>query len=60
MKLSANATRFLAANQTSPVVRGSAIGSGGEGARYMLEDGHFFVLSAEECRQVGMPRWKFD
>jgi hypothetical protein len=56
-----NATAFVAANKESPVVSGSAIeqdpNKPSRGARYTLKSGRNFRLTAEECRQVGMPRW---
>lgn len=55
-----NAKAFLAANKRSPVVSGSAIGRGGEGATYTLRSGKSFTLSREECEQIGPPRWVFD
>lgn len=54
-----NARKFIAANERSPVVSGSAIGSGGEGAIYTLKNGKTFTLSADDCKAVGYPRWDF-
>lgn len=55
--MSPQAKEFLAANRRSPVVSGSAIGSGGQGAWYELRSGVIFKLTAEECREIGMPWW---
>lgn len=52
-----NAQNFVKANKLSPVVSGTAIGNGGQGAHYTLRDGRTFTLTAAECRQVGEPRW---
>lgn len=49
--------KFMAANKLSPVVSGSAIGNGGQGARYTLKNGMRFILSADDCRKIGHPRW---
>lgn len=51
------AEKFIAANKLSPVVSGSARGKGGEGARYTLKNGMTFVLTADDCRKIGYPRW---
>lgn len=51
--------RFKEANKISPVVYGSAIGNGGQGAFYRLADGKTFELTAEECRLI-QPRWAFE
>jgi hypothetical protein len=53
-----NLERFKLANAQSPVVAGSAKGTGGQGAIYVLADGTSFDLSAEECAALtGGPRW---
>lgn len=57
-KPSDNAAAFIAANKRSPVVSGAAIGQGGEGAIYVLQNGREFRLSRADCEAVGMPRWK--
>jgi hypothetical protein len=58
VKLSQNAQTFVAANFLSPVIEGTVKGEGGEGAVYTLQDGRRFELSADECKAVGLPRWK--
>ena len=55
--MSPNARDFLQANKRSPVVFGSAIGNGGQGAFYRLRSGRAFTLSREECEAVGEIRW---
>lgn len=50
---------FIAANAESPVVEGSAIGKGGEGAYYTLKNGRKFRLTKEECAKIETPRWDF-
>ncbi len=52
------AEAFIAANKRSPVVSGSAIGKGGEGAYYTLANSKTFKLSRDDCAAVGHPRWK--
>lgn len=52
------AEAFIKANESSPVVSGAVIGSGGKGARYTLANGQRFKLTSEECKQIGMPRWQ--
>jgi hypothetical protein len=55
--MSPKAAAFVAANKKSPVVSGGAKGRGGEGGYYTLKSGKTFNLTADECRDVGMPRW---
>lgn len=55
--MSQNLQDFIAANAKSPVVAGSVIGDGGEGAFYTLSNGRTFSLTADECGLVS-PRWK--
>lgn len=57
MALTDNAKAFIAANKLSPVVSGAAVGEGGEGATYRLKNGRSFLLTADECREIGHPRW---
>lgn len=55
------AREFMKANKQSPVVVGEAIGiGGGQGCRYILEDGRAFRLSAEDCQSMPVPRWLHD
>ena len=54
--MSENLKAFQAANAKSPIVMGSAIGNGGEGAHYTLKNGKRFTLTAAECRQT-LVRW---
>lgn len=53
---------FLRANSRSPVVSGWAIEENpnkpSRGAVYELMGGHIFKLTAEECREIGLPWWK--
>lgn len=56
--LTANSISFREANNRSPVVYGVVLGPGGEGARYTLEDGRQFTLSAEEVEAVLPIKWK--
>jgi ribosomal protein L24E len=48
---------FTKANTRSPIVSGFAIGRGGEGAVYVLQNGQEFRLTAAECEKAA-PRWK--
>lgn len=50
--------RFILANQESPVVYASVLGSGGRGGLFRLADDRTFKLSADECHIV-RPRWAF-
>lgn len=54
------AREFREANRRSPVVYGSAIGDGGRGAYYRLEDGKTFRLGKADCAAAGMPLWPWD
>jgi ribosomal protein L24E len=47
---------FVKANARSPIVSGFAIGRGGEGAVYVLQNGQEFRLTAAECEKAA-PRW---
>lgn len=51
---------FVIANDLSPVVSGSVIGTGGQGGRYTLADGTSFRLSLDDCRALpsGYPIWR--
>ena len=53
------AADFVAANATSPVVAGRAIGTGGEGGCYTLADGRRFRLGLKAMHLLpeGSPRW---
>lgn len=51
------ARAFIAANSESPVIAGRAIGDGGKGAYYTLEDQRVFRLNRADCEEVGHPRW---
>lgn len=53
-----NAEQFRQANARSPVVEGTVIGLGGEGAIYRLQSGRTFTLTAVEVDQVAPIRWK--
>ncbi len=52
---------FMTANDKSPVVSGAAIGKGGEGGYYTLQDGKSFKLDLADCQALpeGYPRWYF-
>lgn len=50
------AEEFLRANKGSPVVEGYVIEGGG--ARYRLQNGSTYILTLDECREVGALRWK--
>jgi hypothetical protein len=60
--MSDNARAFVAANKRSPVVSGYALEQDprkpSRGGSYTLQNGKEFTLSVEECRVIGMPRWK--
>lgn len=51
------ARAFVEANKKSPVVYGSVIGRGGQGAYYRLEDGSTFELGQLDCVVAGAPLW---
>ena len=54
------ARKFVRANDESPVVAGRAIGEGGKGGVYTLENGNRYPLTVEACRLLpdGYPKWK--
>jgi len=56
------ARSFMKANDQSPVVSGAAIGEGGQGGFYTLEDGKTFKLLLDDCQALtdGYPRWIHD
>ncbi len=62
MTMSDNAAAFIKANKRSPVISGYALEPDprkpAKGASYTLQSGKTFTLTVEECRQIGMPRWK--
>lgn len=51
---------FMKANDESPVVAGRAIGEGGQGAVYTLDNGRKFSLGVVTCMELpeGYPRWR--
>ena len=59
--MSPNAKHFIEANKASPVISGAALepdpNRPPRGASYTLKDGRYFMLSVQDCRDVGMPRW---
>jgi len=56
-RMTPNARAFVEANAVSPIASGEAVGEGGEGSIYTLQDGKVFRLTQQECASIGEPRW---
>lgn len=54
------AQHFMEENDKHPVIIGAAIGNGGQGGYYTLENGKSYRLSLEDCQALaeGYPKWK--
>jgi hypothetical protein len=55
--LSPAGKQFKLANRHSPVIAGSVIGNGGQGARYTLANRKTYTLTADDCTAIE-PRWQ--
>lgn len=61
MTMTKNAKAFVEANKTSGVYKAHAIGNGGKGGVYTLEDEQTFTLTREELESMSTsPRWSFE
>lgn len=61
MGMTKNAKEFVEANKTSGVYKAHAIGNGGQGGVYTLDNEETFTLTREELVSMPRaPRWTFE